>query len=63
MNVHGGMFMPKLLELERLARQIDPDLECLVEYRGEDDRTGIQFRDCIVDYTACQNQTCIKKLM
>ncbi|HMU81726.1 MAG TPA: hypothetical protein PKE49_00740 [Leptospiraceae bacterium] len=55
--------MPKLLELERLARQIDPDLECLVEYRGEDDRTGIQFRDCIVDYTACQNQTCIKKLM
>ncbi len=55
--------MPKLLELERLAAQIDPDLDCVVEYKKEDERTGILFRDCRIDYTACSSQTCIKKLI
>ncbi len=37
-------------------------LECLVELRNDDKATGIQFRDCQVDYTHCPNNLCIKKL-
>lgn len=38
-------------------------LECLVELRTEDAATGIQFRECLIDYTRCPNQSCIKKLV
>jgi len=37
--------------------------ECVVKLRGEDSATGIQFYDCVSDYTACRNQRCIKKLL
>ncbi len=39
------------------------DLDCLIEYRGEDLSTGVQFRDCLIDYTRCPNALCIKKLL
>lgn len=38
-------------------------LECLVELRADDAATGIQFRECLIDYTRCPNQSCIKKLL
>ncbi|MCR9143288.1 MAG: hypothetical protein NXI24_13620 [bacterium] len=38
-------------------------LECLVELRASDPATGIQFRECLIDYTRCPNQSCIKKLL
>lgn len=38
-------------------------LECLVELRADDAATGIQFRECLIDYTRCPNKQCIKKLM
>lgn len=38
-------------------------LECLVELRADDSRTGVQYRDCQIDYTACPNHRCIKKLV
>lgn len=38
-------------------------LDCLVELRPEDTLSGVQFRDCAIDYTACPNQRCIKKLV
>ena len=38
-------------------------LECLVELRAEDAATGIQFRECLIDYTRCPNAQCIKKLL
>jgi len=38
-------------------------LECLIEYRAEDETTGIQYRDCLIDHTTCPNQRCVKKLM
>lgn len=38
-------------------------LDCLVELRSDDKKTGIQFRECLIDYTACQNTRCIKKLV
>ena len=37
--------------------------ECVVKLRKEDSATGIQFYDCVSDYTACKNQRCIKKLL
>lgn len=39
------------------------ELECLIEVRPEDGPTGIQFRDCLIDYTRCPNNRCIKKLV
>ena len=38
-------------------------LDCLVEYRSAAEAGGIQYRDCKIDYTACPNQNCIKKLL
>ena len=38
-------------------------LGCLVELRADDSLTGVQYRDCQIDYTACPNQRCIKKLV
>ena len=38
-------------------------LECLAELRADDAATGIQFRECLIDYTRCPNKNCIKKLM
>ncbi|WCL48288.1 hypothetical protein [Leptospira sp. GIMC2001] len=35
---------------------------CYIEYRAKDPKTGVEFRDCVVDYTRCPNQKCIKKL-
>jgi hypothetical protein len=37
-------------------------LSCYIEYKKEDPSTGVQFRDCVIDYTRCPNQRCIKKL-
>lgn len=39
------------------------ELDCLVELRPEDSATGVQFRECLIDYTVCPNQRCIKKLL
>lgn len=36
---------------------------CFIEYKPADPVTGIQFRDCVIDYTRCSNQKCIKKLI
>ncbi|MDZ4725797.1 MAG: hypothetical protein SH817_06555 [Leptospira sp.] len=36
---------------------------CFIEYKSRDQKTGIEYRDCIVDYTRCPNQNCIKKLV
>lgn len=36
---------------------------CFIEYKSLDPNTGIEYRDCIVDYTRCPNQRCIKKLV
>lgn len=38
-------------------------LECLVELKPEEPLTGIQFRDCLIDYSVCPNRHCIKKLV
>ncbi|MCG6145202.1 hypothetical protein [Leptospira bandrabouensis] len=36
---------------------------CFIEYKSKDENTGIEYRDCIVDYTRCSNSRCIKKLV
>lgn len=36
---------------------------CYIEYKPKDKLSGIQFRDCVVDYTRCPNKRCIKKLV
>ncbi|TGL58247.1 hypothetical protein EHQ58_12815 [Leptospira ognonensis] len=36
---------------------------CFIEYKVKDRKTGVEYRDCIVDYTRCQNHNCIKKLV
>jgi hypothetical protein len=36
---------------------------CFIEYKTKNEKTGIEFRDCVVDYTRCPNQNCIKKLV
>ncbi len=38
-------------------------LECLKKIREDDTPTQIQFRDCLIDYTFCPNEKCIKKLV
>lgn len=38
-------------------------LHCLVEYRDPDPKTGVEFRNCRIDYILCPNQKCIKKLL
>jgi hypothetical protein len=48
---------------EEDARDFAGDLSCLIELRGEDALTGVQFRDCIIDYTRCPNARCVKKLV
>jgi hypothetical protein len=35
---------------------------CYIEYKPQDEMTGIEYRDCVVDYTRCSNKRCIKKL-
>lgn len=35
---------------------------CYIEYKSTDKLSGVQFRDCVVDYTRCPNKKCIKKL-
>lgn len=59
-----------ITQTERVAiqeRTFGPDdfslLDCLVELRRDDSHTGIQYRDCLIDYTSCPNQRCIKKLV
>ena len=39
------------------------ELDCLIEIRPEDVATGVQFRDCLIDYTRCPNRNCVKKLV
>lgn len=48
---------------EEDARDFAGDLACLIELRGEDALSGVQFRDCIIDYTRCPNARCVKKLV
>ncbi|GBF49579.1 hypothetical protein LPTSP4_10940 [Leptospira ryugenii] len=36
---------------------------CFIEYKSKDEKTGIEYRDCTVDYTRCPNRNCIKKLV
>ncbi|MDF3820218.1 hypothetical protein P3G55_09920 [Leptospira sp. 96542] len=36
---------------------------CFIEYKSKDQNTGIEYRDCVVDYTRCPNMNCIKKLV
>lgn len=35
---------------------------CYIEYKQADPTSGVQFKDCVVDYTRCPNRRCIKKL-
>ncbi|MCB1326581.1 MAG: hypothetical protein H7A21_04535 [Spirochaetales bacterium] len=41
----------------------EEELQCLVVLRPGDGPSGIEFRDCLVDYTTCPNRNCIKKLI
>ncbi|MGJ4789669.1 hypothetical protein CH352_10275 [Leptospira hartskeerlii] len=36
---------------------------CFIEYKAKDVQTGIEYRDCVIDYTRCPNSRCIKKLL
>ena len=36
---------------------------CFIEYKFKDQQSSIEYRDCIIDYTRCPNQNCIKKLV
>ena len=36
--------------------------DCLVRLRPTDELTGVEFNDCIIDYTRCTNSHCIKQL-
>ena len=36
---------------------------CFIEYREKDRKTNIEYKDCVIDYTRCSNQKCIKKLV
>ncbi|PJZ70322.1 hypothetical protein CH373_12060 [Leptospira perolatii] len=36
---------------------------CFIEYKSKDPKTGIEYRDCVIDYTRCPNTRCVKKLM
>jgi len=36
---------------------------CFISYKTKEEKTGIEFRDCVVDYTKCPNHNCIKKLV
>ena len=38
-------------------------LECYIRWKPDDAMTGVQFRDCLIDYTCCPNHKCIKKLV
>lgn len=55
------MLVSEIRSLRDLEKVLD--LDCLVEYQETDASTGIEFRDCVIDHTACPNQRCIKKLM
>ena len=55
------MLVTEIRSLRELEKMLD--LDCLVEYQEADTATGIEFRDCAIDYTACPNHKCIKKLM
>ena len=37
-------------------------LPCILQLREDEVETGIQFRDCAIDYTRCPNHNCIRKL-
>ena len=37
-------------------------LPCILQLREDEVETGIQFRDCTIDYTRCPNHNCIRKL-
>ncbi|XDD47729.1 hypothetical protein AB3N60_06525 [Leptospira sp. WS39.C2] len=36
---------------------------CFIEYKSKDTNTGIEYRDCTVDYSRCPHSRCIKKLV
>ncbi|MCW7464174.1 hypothetical protein [Leptospira levettii] len=36
---------------------------CFIEYKTKDANTGIEYRDCTVDYSRCLHSRCIKKLV
>ncbi len=36
---------------------------CYIEYKEADSGSGLQYRDCTIDYTRCLNSKCIKKLI
>lgn len=57
-NVRTADYSPELYPTDDFA-----GLECLVELRAADPISGIQFRECLIDYTRCPNQYCIKKLL
>lgn len=46
-----------------MEKPVFKGLDCLIELKSEDFLTGIQFRDCLIDYTRCPNSSCIKKLV
>ena len=50
-------------KLEGLPAEKFADMACRVEHRSADGATGIEFRDCNIDYTGCPNRKCIKKLV
>lgn len=54
------MLISEVLSLNE-SRELE--LDCLVEYREADAATGIEYRDCVIDHTACPNRNCIKKLV
>lgn len=41
--------------------QFEP-YSCYIEYREKDPASGLEYRDCTIDYTKCTNYKCIKKL-
>lgn len=48
---------------ELAADSANVELDCLAELRAPDLVTGVQFRECRVDYTQCPNDRCVKRLV
>ncbi|MCB1172781.1 MAG: hypothetical protein KDK39_04410 [Leptospiraceae bacterium] len=45
------------------ADQTDMRLPCITELRPADQKSGVLFRDCLIDYTSCSVQNCVRKLV
>ncbi len=50
-------------ERVQAADSLFEGLECSIELHPDDALTGLQFRDCLIDYIHCPNRRCIKKMV